>query len=457
MTDPGARPQRLPMHRVVQAWWPLALSWLLMGVERPMIISVIARLPDSEVHLAAFGGVVGPLLDAINAPIIMLLAASTALSKDWASYRKLWRFMNAAGLALSVVHALIAFTPLYYTVTATLIHAPEVVIEPSRLGLMIGLPWSWVIAYRRVHQGVLIRFGHSRSVGAGTIVRLASGAVVLLIGYSVGTIPGVAVAAGANVAGVIGEATFIGMRARKVVREQLRQAPVADRPLTLRGFVRFYAPLALTTMVLQTSPAIGSAALSRMPNALESLAVWPVLNSLSFLLRSAGLAYNEVVVAMLDLRGALRTVRRFAMVLAVALLTPMLIMAATPLSTLWFGSVSGLSKPLVAMGRTALWITLPMAATAGLQSLFQGALVHSRRTRAVIEAVTIVFGTSVVVMLVGMAWGRIYGVYVAAIAFTLSGLAQTLWLWYRSRPALRAVRLRDEALRAPQPEVVAVS
>ena len=71
-----------------------------MGVELPLMSAVVARLPDPTIHLAAYGGVVFPIALIIESPIIMLLSASTALSKDWASYRKLWYFMMIAGAAL---------------------------------------------------------------------------------------------------------------------------------------------------------------------------------------------------------------------------------------------------------------------------------------------------------------------------------------------------------------------
>ncbi|MBZ0268757.1 hypothetical protein K8I85_11415, partial [bacterium] len=104
---------RLPQRTVFATWWPLAASWLMMGLELPAVSAVLARLHDPEIHLAAYGGVVFPLALLIEAPIIMLLAASTALSRDRASYRKLRRFVFAAAGALTTVHLLVVLTPLY--------------------------------------------------------------------------------------------------------------------------------------------------------------------------------------------------------------------------------------------------------------------------------------------------------------------------------------------------------
>jgi len=176
--------------KIIKIWFPLAASWLLMGVEMPVISAVMARLENPEISLATHGGIVFPLALIIEAPIIMLLSASTALSKDWDSYQKIFRFMMIMGASLTVLHLLVAFTPLYDFVVVELMGVPEEIIESGRMGLRFMLPWTWSIAYRRFQQGVMIRFGHSQAVGVGTIVRLCTDVVVLGTGLLIGSIPG---------------------------------------------------------------------------------------------------------------------------------------------------------------------------------------------------------------------------------------------------------------------------
>ena len=47
------------------------------STNRQALAATMARLPDPAVNLAAFGGIVFPLALLVEAPIIMLLAAST--------------------------------------------------------------------------------------------------------------------------------------------------------------------------------------------------------------------------------------------------------------------------------------------------------------------------------------------------------------------------------------------
>ena len=174
---------RLDLSDVTRAWWPLALSWILMGVELPLISAVVARLPDQEVQLAAFGGVVFPISLMIEAPVIMMLAASTALSSNTRAFHVLKRFMNRLALCMTLLHVLVAFTPVYDLVIVPLLDVPADVVEPARIGLMIMTPWTWAIAYRRMHQGMLIRFGHRSAIATGTGVRLCTTVALLLLGW----------------------------------------------------------------------------------------------------------------------------------------------------------------------------------------------------------------------------------------------------------------------------------
>lgn len=443
MTATQASQPPLTVGRIARTWWPLAASWLLMSLELPLLSAVVARLPDPEINLAAYGGVVFPLSLIIESPIIMLLAASTALSRDWASFVTVRRFMMRMGAALTALHLLIALTPLYDVVVRGIIGAPAEIVEPARLGLILMTPWTWSIAYRRFHQGVLIRFGHSQAVGVGTVVRLSADGLVLAIGYLIGILPGIVVGAAAVAAGVMSEALYVGLRVRPILRGPLRQAPSVTPALTWRDFLAFYVPLALTSLINLLVQPIGSAALSRMPMALASLAVWPVVSGLSFIFRSFGVAYNEVVVALLDAPQATAQLRRFALWMALGTTSLLALVVATPLAHFWLRRISALSPELTALARPALWLMLPMPALAVVQNWYQGTIVNSRHTRGITEAIVVFLTTCAAVLWGGVVWGRMPGLHVGLAAFTIASIAQTGWLWLRSRPAMRALRLRE--------------
>ena len=271
----ASQPKPLSMKKVLKTWLPLLGSWMLMSIELPIITSIIARLANPEINLAAYGGVVYPLALIIEAPIVMILAASTALSKDWASYQRLKKYTLIIGISMSALHLIIAVTPLYYFIVEVLLHVPPEVVEPARWGVLVMTPWTFGIGVRRFQQGAMIRFNRSHMVGETTVVRLITVSIILMISMAVKTIPGTVVAGLAQGLAVNMEAIYATLRIRKILPE-IKNAPLVEKPLTLKRFSSFYVPLAATAAFSLVWMSLISAAISRMPDPLELLAVWSV-------------------------------------------------------------------------------------------------------------------------------------------------------------------------------------
>ncbi len=428
--------------KIIHTWMPLAGSWMLMGVEMPLITAILTRLQNPEISLAAYGGVVFPLAMIFEAPIVMLLAASTALSKDWQAYKLLKQFMIISGFLLTTIHILLAFTPLFDIVVGQIMAIPDVLIEPSRVGLQIITPWSWAIAYRRFQQGVLIRYGHSDAVGIGTVISITVHIIVLVFGLVIGTIPGYIIGAASQACGVVAEAIYTWIRVKPVLRDQLKKEH-SEKKLSWRGFLTFYIPLALTPILAFTWQPIGSAALSRMPFPIESLAIWPVITGLVFLMRSPGLAYNEVVVALAEQKGSFRHLRKFVNQLTLTLTLIHLLVAITPLAYLWFRYVSGLSPTFTELAKTGILIAIPMTVVSTLQSWYQGLILYSRKTKAIPEATLLFLITVIVILVFGVFIDRYTGLFVGLIGFSMAHIAQTIWLWKRSREVNKQIQIRD--------------
>lgn len=418
---------------VFRTWLPLAASWAVMGMELPLVSAIMARQADPALHLAAYGGVVFPVALIVEAPVIMLLAASVAMARDPASYRLIYRFMMIISAALTVLHALLAFTPLFDLVLVPLFDPPAGVIEPARLGLKIMLPWTWAIGYRRFQQGLLIRFKRSHHVSIGTAIRLGAVAIVALLAAFVFGAPGIVTATAAIAVGVTVEAAYSGLAVRPVLIGPLQKAAEVVPPLTLAAFLAFFTPLVLTSFLSLMIQPLGSAAMARMPQALESLAVWPVASGVLFILRALGFALNEVVVALLDRPGAYQPLRRFTLLLTGALLAVTALVAFTPLSTFWFADVSGLSPALTAIATVGFAWALAWPSLDALRNLVQGVAVFTRRTGAISWSMVIFLAVTGVILGVGVGTQSFPALPVAMVAFVLSTAAQVAWLRFAVR------------------------
>jgi len=432
----GATESSLSARRILGLWWPLAASWMLMGIELPLFTACVARMADPEVNLAAYGSLVFPLALVIEAPIMMLLAAATVLASDAQAWGRVRRFMHQASAGLTAVHALIAFTPLFDLLAHDVFEVPPEVVEPARLGLRLMLPWTWAIAYRRTHQGLLIRHERGRPVVLGSFVRLAANATVYAAAFALQraghSVPGIAAGASAVACGVLAEAAFIGFCTRRLLRDHPLPVSGASE-LTSAAFLRFYVPLALTPLIALVTQPIGAAAMARMRDPLESLAAWPGVHGLLFLLRAGGFAYNEVVVSLLGRPGAAPALRRFGLGLGLAASAVLLAVAATPLAELWFADVSGLAPALTTAAVGAVLLAVPWPLLQALQSWFQGALVHHRRTRFVTESMGLFFVVVSACLACGVHLTERTGLAWAVGSLVVASLAQTCWLAWRLR------------------------
>ena len=389
MPEPHPESDRLPMF---STWWPLACSWVLMGLEMPMFLAAVSRLSGSEPNLtrenfAAFNTVVYPVSMTIEGPIVMLLAASTALVVDRVRYRQLRRFTIGAALVLTLVHALVAFTPLYDQIARDWIGLDAASLEPGRIGLRIMLPWTAMIAYRRFLQGILIRHGHSGAVGTGTLIRLIANGSVLAAGLAYGTVDGIVLGASAIVVGVTAEAVYAILRARPVLDQLALVDPTVER-LSARAFTTFYLPLALIPSITLAMQPITAAAIWRLPEAERSSAAWGAVYSLIFLFRALGFAFQEVVVTFEHHpNGGSAALRRFALRLAGISAVTCAVVAWTPLGRLiWFEAILELPPELSAIAAMALPFGVVLPTLAVLQNWLQGRLVAEKRTRGSTEA-----------------------------------------------------------------------
>jgi hypothetical protein len=242
--------------------------------------------------------------------------------------------------------------------------------------------------------------------------------------------------ASSNFVFVVCEALFIEASAHSLTHELPPRAP-GTSPLTRASFIAFYAPLAMTPLMALLVQPIGAAAMSRMPDTLTSLAAWPAVHGLVFLFRGVGLSFNEVVVRLAGEPDGMRVLQRIARTAALGMMGLLLLLALSPLGELWFVTISGLPGGLASVSQKALLLAALMPGYAVLQSWYQGALMHVRRTRPIPEAVALYLLVSASLLALGVAYWDGPGIYYAIPTLTAAGLTQTAWLWLRSRSLMR--------------------
>lgn len=400
-----------------------------MGAEMPFLNAAIARLSEAERMLAAFG-IVGSLSITIESPVIMLLTTSTALARGPQSYRMLRKFTGHLMWGTTLLHVLIGWTPLFDVVVRGWMGVPEGIVEPVRLGMRIMILWSAAIAWRRFKQGVMIRFGLTRFVGTGTIVRLLVSAGTGLALALTGRVPGVAVAAFALTAGVLAEAVYAHGVARGITAEKF--GPGAPDPagstLGYAELVRFHWPLAASTLLYLLSQPIIAAALARGVNPELTLAAWPVASGLLFITRAPILALPEVVIALADEPGGAKALRDFSVRVGMAFSGVLGLIAFTPLAHGYFRTLMGVNEALASRAALGAQIGILLPLVYGFQSWLRGWLSARRATAPMTLAMVLNLLTLAGALFVGVTLAA-PGVALAALALTLAAGVETLTLW----------------------------
>ncbi len=426
--------ETLTPTRILRFWLPLAATWLMMAVEGPLLAAVIARGADPVYNLAAYG-VAYSLALVVEAPVIMLMSAATALARNRQSYLRLLKFTHGINAAVTLAMVVTLLPPVFDRLAIGLIGLPLEVAYRTHVALLILLPWPAVIGIRRFFQGVLIRHNLTRLVAYGTVVRLASMATTAALLTIDGRLEGAWVGAAALTAGVCAEAVAAWLMARGSVRQLMNNPDAATGAgASYAGLTRFYYPLALTTVLsLGIHPVVtffvGN---SRAP--LESLAVLPVVSALVFIFRSIGLAYQEVVIALMGDDGqGFRQLRRFGLGLSLAVVIGLSLIVWTPLSSVWFRTVSGLSVELAAFALAPARILALIPGLATLLS-FQRAILVVRGTTSAITWATMIEVVGVIVVLwVAISQLDAVGAVAAAAALLIGRIGANLYLV----PALR--------------------
>jgi hypothetical protein len=329
---------------------------------------------------------------------------------------------------------------IFYFITEQLIGLEPIVSSLTYKAVFLLLPWPGAIGYRRFYHGILIRRNLTRRVAYGTIVRLFSMAGTALILYYFIRPAGALVGAAALSAGVTIEALatrYMARRSVKTIRAE-EEEPSKTSRLSYREILHFYYPLALTSLLgLGVQPLVtffmGN---SRM--ALESLAAFPVVHSLVFIFRGIGLSYQEVGIALMG-KGNInyKLLRNFAFTLGSILVSILAIIAFTPLSSLWYIQVSGLSPTMSKFVLLPTQILCLMPGLTVLLSFQRSVLVVNKKNAPITFATAIEVLAILLILLWSIRYMDMIGIIAATIALILGRLLANGYLFYPFFSVLR--------------------
>ncbi len=428
----------LSYKKIFLFWIPLAITWLMMSIEGPYLSALIARMGEPKYNLAAYGVSFSFAL-IIEAPVIMLMSAATALVNSYDSFNKLKNFTYILNTAITLFMLVILIPAVFSFIAVDLIQLPAEIVEITYWAFAALLPWPAAIGYRRFYQGILIRNNKTRLVTVGTFIRLISMSLTALILYLKFTFPGAVVASLSLSVGVTVEAIASKFMSLKII-EKIKSTKNTkdDKGLSYKEIISFYYPLALTSMLSLGVHPLVTFLLGQSRMAIESLAVLPVINALVFVFRSVGLSYHEVFIALLGENGeGYRRLRNFGLLTGISSTILLTAITATPLANIWFHSISGLSIELTQFSILPAIVVSIMPSLTFLISVQRAIQVYSRNTSPLTFATIIEVVVIIVVLFVGIKFFDLVGVLAAGIAYVFGRSIANIYLLKPNREVIQ--------------------
>jgi len=426
---------RLTTNQIFRFWLPLAGTWLMMSLEGPFIAAIIARLADPKFNLAAYGVAFSFAL-IIEAPVIMMMTASTSLVHNFQSLQKLRQFTWALNGIITAVMLILLIPDVFFFLTINLIGLPDNVAHLTHISTIILLPWPGAIGYRRFYQGVLIRNHATRRVALGTAIRLFSMVSTAISLYIFTTLPGVYIGTAALSVGVVLEAISTRFMVQPILRKikSSLESEEQHQLLSFRRIAKFYYPLALTSMLTLGVHPLVTFFIGKSLLAIESLAVLPVVSSFVFLFRGIGLSFQEAAITLLGkTQENDKIVSNFARSLGASLALGLLITSFSPLAGYWFSEVSGLSPELTNLALKPLMLMGLFPATTVMLSYQRAILVKAGHTSPITTATIIEVLGIIIILYTTIVHFEFIGATAAATAFMVGRLTATTYLYFQTR------------------------
>jgi hypothetical protein len=430
----------LTYKKIFIFWLPLALTWLMMSIEGPFLAAIIARLANEKENLAAFGVAFSFGL-ILESPIIMLMSTSIAIIKNKVTFCKLKTFTHILNISITLGMIILIIPPLFYFITLDLIGLTEEIANLTHKATILLIPWPAAIGYRRFYQGILIKNNQTKKVTFGTIFRLIFMATSAIILYNT-NIPGAIVGTASLSIGVTAEsiATFIMALPliKKIKAEQLEEN---TSNISFKEISKFYYPLALTPFIALSAQPLVTFFLGKSHHPIESLAVMPVVGSMTFIFRSLGLSFHEVILALSgDRFENFKKIKNFAIGLGLFSFAGLAIITYSPLSEIWFQKVAGLNKDLFHFAITPARIMTFIPPLTVLIAFQRGILVIGKHTGAISISTTIEVIGIFTVLFLFIQFSNITGAIAAATAFLIGRIFANIFLFLPCPKILKEVR-----------------
>jgi hypothetical protein len=355
-------------------YWPLALTSLVTLLESQFQNGLLARYPNADVELATFA-LAASSFQLVNALLVFVPQMVTVLGRSQPDRAVCRRFVNGAGLLLSLPLLAMGCTAAGRTALGWLLNIPADVLPAVARYLQWLAPLVWVNAMRQYCTGTLVLSERTRVITLLNVVHLVSLVGVLLGGRRAGwgALPTLALAT------VLANVLHLALIAAATRHLDLPASRHDPRPtLKMAALWRFFWPLATTSALFAMSRPVLYAFVNLTPRAVVTIAALRVAFDFGLMFQNPVNQFRHLYATYgkEDPDG----VARFMLRVTVLLVAVMTLAVFSPLSPLLFGRVLGLEGDVLACSLQAVRVLSLAPLAIALRNLYHGQLMVSRRT-----------------------------------------------------------------------------
>ena len=401
-------------------YWPLALSSVVMLLERQFQNGVLARYPDGTAQLATFA-LAASGFHLFDAAVIFVPQLIAVMGRTRASRRTCRHFVFAVGLLLSLPLLFMAFTGAGQRLLAGLLNIPEALAPDVARYLQWLAPLVLVNALRNYGVGVLVLGARTGRVTVLHAVHMVALIGVLLAGRALGwgALPTIALAT------VASNGLHLILVAAAAAGTPVPPPSPGPPPLRVRwrDLCAFFWPVALTSTMFAMSRPVLYAFVNLTPDAVIHVAALRVAFDFAMFFQSPVNQFRHVYATYgaEDPHG----VRRFMMRVTAVLVVAMAAVALSPAGRFLFGDLMGIEEAVLRRALESMVLLCAAPLVIALRNLNHGKLMVRRRTTAM---------------------GLASVLRVAAIGVASHGLYRIGWLDHRSASAALVLGFAVEAL-----------
>ncbi len=425
---------------------PLALTSLIIVISHSAVNAGIARARMPEVSLAAYA-LAKSFVILIENPMFMVRQTTASLATDKVSLYRLTVFMGIIAIVVTVILALIGFTPLGDLVVQDIIGASGDVAHYAKItiGILCLLPLA---TYRRnMFHGIAMIFRQTKMVPFSTTIRLiVMAGLVFAIGMLTG-IPGAYAAGIAFVTALIVEAVLMYWLIKGNLRE-MYSAPVSkdSEELSYNNIAKFFFPLFITTTLTTATIFIINAFLARSPASEVLLASFAVGFDLSHLFIGPVGMLHQCVLTFAQKFDS-KYIKEFSLGFGVIISILLLIVAYSPMGMWLITNVIGVKGITAHYSLIVIKILTFLPIIRSCREFLWGDLMSKRNTGPIGRSKITGILTIIVILILGAYYGPDNWTITAALAIVLGEIAEILHMVIDARhKAIRRGRVQEESL-----------